>query len=762
MRSRRLENHWWLVFIAIGLIVSQGGSLAGQDAGLSQQVGNPPHTSDARSPNAASLVFVSSPSLDPRLFVAATPATSEPAKAEAESDREEAIALLATARGHERSEEFSKALQCYERALRRDPKSPLIVNAVIPAIVRIAARQHRYDEAARYVLLADQLENVSPTELHNIASRLTEQGEFVRAAGVYDKILNAKYAVKLPRSAVAILRMEAGHLNQFAGNSKAAAEHFAKVLEIINGPDEPGLSNVKNIVLRKPAQTYQLIGECFLAADRPEEARAAFEKAQKAAPDKAMQQFNLARVLLKTGKPAEALAALDTSLAEHLNCEDAAPYETLAAVLKKLGKSDELIGRLEKLRDADKNAVLGYFLASQYQTAGKLDKAEQLYGELVKARPMPVRYRSLFDARRQAKHFDALLADMGDAVDKIGVMGTFEAASQTVFKNSDAKQATLKAAESRLQSAKALGYGENVAAGLLALETKQHETADKFFSAALATQPKKTDELFLVWGLGLMGNERYAEAAKVFQRAIDERAAAKGNPLFQFYLSGALALAGQTDAALAIAQTIAERGKQSPRLRGRPAWVLMMAKRTDEAIKAYRALIDESDLDRDSRETRQVMREARSALSNLASIKGKQDESEEWLEQLLDEFPDDKTALNDLGYLLADQNKHLDRASRMIRAAVAAEPDNMAFRDSLGWLLFRQGKYAEAVAELEKAAADKKSDGVVYDHLGDAYKKAGQPDKAVKAWRKAAELMRKEKETAKAELVEKKIPQTAN
>ena len=67
----------------------------------------------------------------------------------------------------------------------------------------------------------------------------------------------------------------------------------------------------------------------------------------------------------------------------------------------------------------------------------------------------------------------------------------------------------------------------------------------------------------------------------------------------------------------------------------------------------------------------------------------------------------------------------------MIRQAVDAEPDNMAYRDSLGWVLFRLGKYPEAVAELEKAAAGKKPDGVVLDHLGDAYRKAGQRDKAV-------------------------------
>ena len=124
---------------------------------------------------------------------------------------------------------------------------------------------------------------------------------------------------------------------------------------------------------------------------------------------------------------------------------------------------------------------------------------------------------------------------------------------------------------------------------------------------------------------------------------------------------------------------------------------------------------------------------------------------------MLDEFPNDESAMNDLGYLWADANKNLGRARRMIQAAVNAEPGNMAYRDSLGWVLFRQGKYAEAVAELEKAAADKNPDGAVLDHLGDAYQKAGRRDKAVEAWGRAAAALRKEKETEKAKIVERKI-----
>ena len=40
---------------------------------------------------------------------------------------------------------------------------------------------------------------------------------------------------------------------------------------------------------------------------------------------------------------------------------------------------------------------------------------------------------------------------------------------------------------------------------------------------------------------------------------------------------------------------------------------------------------------------------------------------------MLDEFPEDITALNDLGYIWADQNKKLHQALPMLERAVAAE-----------------------------------------------------------------------------------------
>jgi tetratricopeptide (TPR) repeat protein len=193
-----------------------------------------------------------------------------------------------------------------------------------------------------------------------------------------------------------------------------------------------------------------------------------------------------------------------------------------------------------------------------------------------------------------------------------------------------------------------------------------------------------------------------------------------------------------------------------PRFQSRLGLVLMQLRRYDEAAAVYRKLLDRFGDDYSSSETREAVREARMALSHLAVLGNRLAEAEEYLEQVLDEFPEDPGAYNDLGYLWADQGKHLHRAKRMIELAVEAEPDNSAYRDSLGWVLFRLGQFDQAIVELEKAAAGR-PDGVILDHLGDAYLKVGDRHRAKEAFGRAAEAFRKQHEEEKARLVEDKL-----
>lgn len=705
------------------------------------------------------------------------PLAAQQPRTEADRDHMEALALFSAGRMHERREEYADALRCYERAMRYDPQASSIARSIIPVAIRLK----RDSEAVRYALKAVELEDADPLLLRRLGVSLTEEGDWARAVSLYEKAMASRGKGKETASDI-LLRMEMGRLYHLTEKPKEAADCFARVLYAIDHPDEFAIDEgLIKVLLGEPGPTYQLIGECFLAADRPQEASTVFEKADDVAPDESLRQYNLARVNAKTGKPAEALAALEAAFAEHLGNEGLAPYEILATLLDTLGKKAELLDRLEKLRiDEPKNVPLGYCLAAQYRTAGQLDKAESLYLDLLKTNPTITGYRSLVEMYRQAKRFDALLAILGEALEKTSVLAILGAEAQTISSDADLMRGLVETARSSVKSEPAnFGYGRRLAVALLALEAKQYDTAGEFFSHALAvssphaspdskatgelkagssaTPPSRAAEVSMVWGVGLLMGDKPAEAAKVFQRAIDEKVLPDDNPAFYFYLAAALAMNGQTDEALAAARAAADKKPDSARYRGRAAWVLYFAKRYDDAANAYRELVEQFDADHASSETREALREARLVLSNLCVLKGDLPQAEEWLEQVLDEFPDDQGAMNDLGYLWADQNKSLHRARRMIEKAVEAEPENLAYRDSLGWVLFRLNQGPEAVVELEKAAGGTKPDGVVLDHLGDAYLKANQRDKAIEAWKKAIEAFRQEKDAGKAESVEKKL-----
>ena len=155
------------------------------------------------------------------------------------------------------------------------------------------------------------------------------------------------------------------------------------------------------------------------------------------------------------------------------------------------------------------------------------------------------------------------------------------------------------------------------------------------------------------------------------------------------------------------------------------------------------------------------MRDARLTLSAISVEQDRMADAEEWLQQVLDEYPEDIGIFNDLGFLWCDQGKRLKRAYRMVREAVNAEPDNVAYRDSLGWALYRLGRYDEALVELRKAAEGEVVDGVILEHLGDVYLAVDQPRQAVEAWRRAAEALCGGSDTRSLEQVEAKITQHA-
>jgi len=682
-------------------------------------------------------------------------------RTEAEEDRLDALALFAAGRMLERKHQYAQAVQRYQRAWRYDPEAFHIAHTVI----HLAFSLRRYDEAARVALQleGDQLQDTNHQVLRFLGIYLSRQKDWARAVKLYERAVAVRAGEK-PTGEDVLLQMEMGRLYHLIDEYRNAAECFALVARALEDPREFELSDdqQKQILLEKPALTYTLFGECFLRADRPDEAKAAFQKAHEAGKDDALLQYHLAQVLAHRGKPAEALVALQASFGEHLADEGLAPYELLAEVFEDLGRKDGLIEKLERLHGDDpKNVPLGYSLAGKYRETGKSQKAELLYLALIKTAPTPTGFRTLAEIYRQTKRPEQLLDVFGQAVGITGTLETLGPQSQAVLDEDDLLNDVIEIARKQYESdPDLLDFGKRYAVGLLALRAQRFDAAAEFFDLAVEARPEEAAEVLLAWGVGLLVSDRAADAAKVFQRALDQKALPEESPIFHSYLARALAMSDRTDEALAAARKAVELERDSPRYHGLVAWVLFDAKRYEEAYEAFTKLIEQFDSQYDSPETRETLREARLTSSHLCVLKDDFPRAEEWLEQVLDEFPDDVGASNDLGYLWADRGKHLQRALKIIRLAVEAQPDNAAYRDSLGWALYRLGRFEEAVAELENAAVesdDRPPDALILDHLGDAYLKTEQAEKAENAWRRAVELFRQQEEPEKAEATQKKI-----
>ncbi|MDX5297607.1 MAG: tetratricopeptide repeat protein, partial [Gammaproteobacteria bacterium] len=97
-------------------------------------------------------------------------------------------------------------------------------------------------------------------------------------------------------------------------------------------------------------------------------------------------------------------------------------------------------------------------------------------------------------------------------------------------------------------------------------------------------------------------------------------------------------------------------------------------------------------------------------------------------EQLLLKTPDNPVALNNLAWLYKEQGN--PKAEELAARAYKASPDSAAIIDTYGWILFKQGKVSESIPLLERAHTLDPAMKEIALHLAEAYKAAGEEDKA--------------------------------
>lgn len=110
------------------------------------------------------------------------------------------------------------------------------------------------------------------------------------------------------------------------------------------------------------------------------------------------------------------------------------------------------------------------------------------------------------------------------------------------------------------------------------------------------------------------------------------------------------------------------------------------------------------------------------------------------MEDILFLDSENPTALNFIGYMLAEQNKELDKALDYITRALEQDPENIAITDSMAWVLYKQGKYQDAWTNIKKCIDKGVDDPTVWEHYGDILVALNKNSDAKKAYKKALTL----------------------
>jgi len=228
--------------------------------------------------------------------------------------------------------------------------------------------------------------------------------------------------------------------------------------------------------------------------------------------------------------------------------------------------------------------------------------------------------------------------------------------------------------------------------GKIAIQKKDFERAKKEFEKTISLEDSVLDGWQNLAGIYLY-QDSTQKAISVYKEALEK---VGDKTAIQFLLGSAYAQARQFDSAIVILQ-----------------------KASDKRPHDTRILF---------------------ALGTAYEQKGEFDHAVAIFERLIQLDSTHASALNYLGYMLADKGIRLEESLNMIKMALESEPNNGAYLDSYGWVLYRLGRTREAELQIKKALEIAGDDPIIHEHLGDIYNALGETKKAKKEWKEALKL----------------------
>ena len=259
------------------------------------------------------------------------------------------------------------------------------------------------------------------------------------------------------------------------------------------------------------------------------------------------------------------------------------------------------------------------------------------------------------------------------------------------------------------------------ALGLLSLQENQLTKSEKYFKRLIELKKHIFDANYYLGRIAEEKNE--LDKANNFYRSVHG-----GENYFDAFIRISLIFAKQGDIEKALTNIRSiEKPKDAHRniLIQAECEILIEEKRFEEALDVFNKAIQE-----------QSHPDLLYSRAMLAEKINRFDILETDLVSIIGKDPDNATALNALGYTLADRGERLDDAYDYIKRAYELSPGDFYILDSMGWVLYRLGRLDEAIDFLQKAF-DLRNDPEVAAHLGEVHWIMGNKQAAKAVWETA-------------------------
>jgi tetratricopeptide (TPR) repeat protein len=432
------------------------------------------------------------------------------------------------------------------------------------------------------------------------------------------------------------------------------------------------------------------------------------------APDNRLVVRIIANLELRLGNVDEGVAELRSFLAGEPDLGEA--FAQMTALLVRLpdkAMALDVAGRLAADYPAQAEAHFAHGAVARH--AARLNLAESEMADAVRLRPDWIQARiNLAQVMVALGQHDAALETLAAGVKVVPESRDLRLAYARLLMNRE----RVHEAVAQFEAVAAANPGDPdilYALALLSLETKQLKEAERYFLELEQTDGRADDARFF---LGRLEAQR-----ENFAAAIDWYGQVGGGEYVdeaQIQVAAVLARQGRLDEALGRVRSLRD---AKPELRVRLLLVegelLADADRESEAMSLYDAALAETPDADDLLYARAMLAERIDRLDLL----------EQDLRTLIQRDPKNASALNALGYTLADRTTRYDEALDLIRRAFEVRPEDAAIIDSMGWVHFRIGDNQAALNYLRDAYA-RSQDPEIAAHLGEVLWVNGEQQQA--------------------------------